>query len=151
MPPLFLADVHLGKLAKALRLLGFDTAYQHDLTKSALIKMAVTENRVLLSRNASLASNPFIQSFTVHNQDPDAQLREVLAHFPLKEQIAAFTRCLVCNELLQPVDKSKVTNQLPENTRLYFDDFWQCAHCMRVYWKGSHFERMEQLVQQIQQ
>lgn len=147
----FVADVHLGKLAKALRMLGFDTVYHNGFTKAGLIKIAVAENRVLLSRNASLEANPFIRVFIIQDEDPDAQLRQVITHFQLGAYITPFTRCLICNDLLQPVAKPEVVHRLPENTRLHFNEFWQCASCRRVYWKGSHYDRMQQIVQQIKQ
>jgi uncharacterized protein with PIN domain len=138
----FVADVHLGKLARLLRLLGLDTTYQNNFTNAELIKIAVAEDRVLLSRNTGLSTNACIRSFLVTDEDPLRQLRQVVEHFDLKDQFRPFSRCLVCNGTLEPVSKKSVFYLLQKNTADYFNEFWQCNNCKRIYWKGSHYEKM---------
>ena len=143
---MFVADVHLGKLARLLRLLGFDTMYKNSYTNNDLINIASEQNKILLTRNASIYKNNGIVSFVIQTEDPEAQLKQVLDHFNLKERITPFSRCMVCNGILQITPKENIALQLPENTGKYFNEFWQCAGCNRIYWKGPHYNSMMALV-----
>lgn len=143
----FIADVHLGRLAKWLRMLGFDTAYKNSFTTDELTRIAREENRTLLSRNSALAKKDSFTSFIITEEEPELQLQQVLEHFHLKEQVHPFTRCMVCNGLLEKVDKQAILPLLQQNTRAYFDAFWQCRNCRRIYWKGSHYERMMKMME----
>jgi uncharacterized protein with PIN domain len=146
----FIADVHLGKLAKLLRMLGFDTLYNNSLTNSELTSIALQQNRILLSRNAAINNHKTkLQNFCISSENSETQLEEVLRHFNLENQIQPFTRCIVCNGLLQPVSKNDIASQLPEKTNQYFNEFWQCDSCNRIYWKGSHYERMNAIIERI--
>lgn len=146
----FVADVHLGKLAKTLRLLGFDTSYKNSLTLDELVKIALEENKILLSRNSMLAKKfPEVRSFFVEAEDPFEQVLKLVDVFKLKETFQPFSRCLICNGELQQVLKDAVLMQLPSNTIKYFNQFWQCNQCQHIYWKGSHYERMMQLIEKI--
>ena len=146
----FIADVHLGKLAKLLRMLGFDTLYNNSLTNSELISIALQQNRILLSRNAAINNDKTqLQSFCISSENPESQLQQVLQNFNLKEHIHPFTRCIACNGMLQPVSKDDILLQLPQNIRLYFNEFWQCNNCNHIYWKGSHYERMNRLIETL--
>ena len=145
----FIADVHLGKLARLLRLLGFDTNYKNDYSNSELLQLSRQESRVLLSRNASFEKQMNVQCFVVTSEDAFLQLKQVVNQFHLKEQFHPFTRCIVCNGILGPVAKENVLPLLEKNTAQYFDEFRQCNHCKRVYWKGSHYERMLKTIEHI--
>jgi uncharacterized protein with PIN domain len=146
----FIADVHLGKLAKLLRMLGFDTLYDNSVSNKDLISIAVEENRILLSRNNSLKNISELRSFIIADEHSEAQLKQVLQHFNLKDQLHPFTRCIICNSMLQSVSKNDIISQLPQNTALYYNEFWQCNNCKRIYWKGSHYERMKKLIEEIE-
>jgi uncharacterized protein with PIN domain len=146
----FIADVHLGKLAKLLRMLGFDTLYNNSLTNSELKSVALEQGRMLLSRNASINNyKTQLQSFYISYEHPELQLQQVMQHFNLTKQIHPFTRCIICNGILQPIAKEDILLQLPQNTIQYFNEFWQCNNCKRIYWKGSHYEHMSQLIEKI--
>lgn len=145
----FIADVHLGKLARWLRMLGLDTAYKNDYSQSQLIQISKEEERVLLSRNTSLSANKEIENFVITHENPSRQLISVIEHFDLKSQLQLFSRCLVCNGILEPVSKESILNSLQKNTAQYFDEFWQCNRCKRIYWKGSHYGRMLQTIERI--
>ena len=148
----FIADVHLGKLAKLLRMLGFDTLYDNSFTNSELISIALQQNRILLSRNAAINNHKTqLQSLYISFENPQLQLLQVLQHFDLKEQIYLFTKCIVCNGTLQPVSKEKILNKLRQKTALYFSEFWQCNNCNRIYWKGSHYEHMNNIIERIKE
>lgn len=142
MEPRFICDVHLGKLAKGLRMLGFDTAYQNSFTRKNLERISVEERRILLSRNSVFAKNKKLHSYIITSEDATAQIKSVTLYFDLKNKMRPFSLCLVCNEPLQRVSKELIVNQIPPNTAKYFTEFWQCNNCKRIYWKGSHYEQM---------
>jgi len=145
----FIADVHLGRLARLLRLLGFDTLYRNDLTKRELVAIAQSQNRFLLSRDAALATNPVIRFLWVEKEDAYEQTKQVVRQLQLKDRLQPFSRCMACNGTLQAVPKEEILEQLEENTINYYNTFWQCAGCRRIYWKGSHYERMQTLLAQL--
>ncbi|HSV12278.1 MAG TPA: Mut7-C RNAse domain-containing protein [Hanamia sp.] len=146
----FIADVHLGKLAKLLRMLGFDVVYNHSLSNKELLLNAMNESRILLSKNNAFKNNKSIQCFILTSENPEIQLQEALIHFNLKEKINPFTKCMVCNGGLHAVTKDAIANQLQANTKHYFNEFWQCDNCKRIYWKGSHYERMMKFIEKLQ-
>jgi uncharacterized protein with PIN domain len=148
--PQFIADVHLGKLARLLRLLGFDTVYSNAFTNNELVTIAQEQHRMLLSRNAAIGRHhPALHTFTVIHDAPAEQLEHVLQHFNLLQHIQPFSRCMVCNGILEPVAKETVTDKLPEKTATYYHEFWECTNCKRVYWKGPHYNRMMRFIQQV--
>ncbi|MBK0402419.1 Mut7-C ubiquitin/RNAse domain-containing protein [Adhaeribacter sp. BT258] len=154
-PPLpetikFVLDVHLGKLAKTLRMLGFDTVYQNDYADKVIAALAQNEDRIVLTRDINLLKIKTITwGYWLRSQHLEEQLTEVIRYFELEEKFAPFTRCLECNGLILPVEKQEVLNELPPNTRKYFQEFYLCENCRKVYWKGSHFERMQQFIQRF--
>ena len=149
-PHAFALDMHLGALARLLRLLGLDTFYQTDITDQELAQRSGKEHRIALTRDIPLLKQKIIVwGYWLRSQDPYEQLLEVVRRFPLVSYFRPFTRCLVCNAFIQPVEKSTVLSELPPGTKEYFDEFYQCAGCGKVYWKGSHYERMKELVDQV--
>ena len=146
----FIADVHLGKLAKALRLLGFDTLYQNSFNADELKSIALKEERTVLSRSAAFSKNENIQSLVIKSEKPAEQLKQVVSQLHLANNLYPFSRCLVCTGQLDAVAKQKVSDAIPENTSRCFNEFWQCSSCRRVYWKGSHYERMRLLLEEIE-
>jgi len=148
--PTFIADVHLGKLASMLRMLGFDTVYSNAYNNTELIHIAQEQHRVLLSRNAAIGrKHPALVTFFISQDDPATQLEHVLQHFQLLQHIQPFSRCMVCNGILEPVSKETVFAQLPEKTAMYYNEFWQCSNCNRIYWKGPHYNRMMRFIQKV--
>lgn len=148
--PRFLADAHLGKLARYLRMLGFDTIYSNSIDDSDLIRIARREGRVLLTRDRPLIGRShFNKSYLVRETNPRRQLIELMEHFQLRRLATPFRRCLRCNGIVAPVEKEEVEHELDEATRRHYQRFWQCSSCGRIYWKGSHYARMRQFVKQI--
>ena len=146
----FILDVHLGKLAKILRMLGLDTCYQNDYPDKVIAEIAQRENRRVLTRDIGLLKQKIIdRGYWLRSQHPETQLAEVITYFDLKQKLAPFTRCLACNVHLAAVTKESVEDLLPPKTRLYFNQFYQCPVCERVYWQGSHFEKMQEFVNRI--
>jgi uncharacterized protein with PIN domain/sulfur carrier protein ThiS len=146
----FVLDVHLGKLARHLRLLGFDTLYERDRPDRELAEISARENRILLTRDVGLLKRRIVtHGYFVRERDPGAQLREVVARLELARAVRPFTRCLNCNGELEPVDKEEIEDRLEARTRRHFDEFWVCRACKNVYWRGSHYDKLLRLVASI--
>jgi len=144
-PPRFLLDVHLGTLARRLRLLGVDTAYGNDLDDDTLIVLANDQRRVLLTRDRGLLRRRSLWlGAYVRGSDPDDQLEDVLTRFA--PPLAPWTRCVACNDRLVPVDKHEVEPQLQPGTRRTYDTFARCAACGRAYWRGAHYDHLQEIV-----
>jgi uncharacterized protein with PIN domain len=147
--PRFILDIHLGRLAAYLRMLGFDCLYENDYDDDTLAQLTENEGRILLSRDRRLLMRKSISvGYCLRSLEPLEQLPEVIERFDLAKRIAPFHRCLRCNHLLEPVAKQDVLERLEPLTRLYFDEFQICPACKQIYWKGSHYERMARLVEQ---
>jgi uncharacterized protein with PIN domain len=147
--PRFVLDNHLGRLAAYLRMLGFDCLYQNFFDDDEMAKIVQGENRILLSRDRRLLMRKAVtHGYCLRSLDSRAQLSEVIQRFDLKERIRPFHRCLRCNHPLEPVEKETIIDRLEPLTKLYFDEFQICPACKQVYWKGSHFERMQRLIEQ---
>lgn len=146
----FVLDVQLGKLARHLRLLGFDTLYQNDYTPSVLRKIVSQEHRTLLTMSRRLLNQPEItRGFWIHTTEPRRQLDEVLARFDLYRLVLPFSRCLCCNGLLLCVKKEAIIQRLEPCTKKHFDQFQLCPGCDRLYWLGSHYDRLANLVNEV--
>ncbi|MCS6881230.1 MAG: Mut7-C RNAse domain-containing protein [Oscillochloridaceae bacterium] len=150
-PPLavlrFACDVHLGRLAAYLRMLGFDTRYRNDQSDAELVALARAEERVLLTRDVRLLMRgAVVHGAFVRATDPEAQVREVARRFGLRASARPFRRCMRCNGLTAPVAKAEIIDQLQPKTRRYYDEFWRCQDCGRIYWCGSHVKRMQELI-----
>jgi len=148
--PRFVLDVHLGKLASRLRLLGFDTLYRNDYTDTELLEIACQEGRVLLSKDRRLLQNEKLtRGYHVREKDAQLQTEEVVRRFDLAGMIKPFSRCLCCNTLLEQAAKETVRDRLPPRVKEAYDEFWRCPTCERVYWRGSHVEKMTGFVQRL--
>ncbi len=149
--PRFLLDVHLGRLARWLRLLGFDTAWEPDAEDGDLARRSADEHRILLTRDRGLLKRGEVtHGAHVAATDPEAQAVEIVRRFHLAERIRPFARCLACNGTLAPAAKAEVLDRLPPRTAREHDDFQRCRSCDRVYWRGSHHERLTSLVERVQ-
>ncbi|HEV7349699.1 Mut7-C RNAse domain-containing protein [Telluribacter sp.] len=151
-PPKFILDVHLGKLAKSLRMLGFDSLYETDYADATIARLAEQENRPVLTRDIGLLKHKAISwGYWLRSQHPDEQLLETIRYFDLKPHFQPLSRCLACNGILVATPKETVLEKLPPKTMLYFHEFYQCQTCRRVYWKGSHYDRMRTIIHKIEQ
>lgn len=139
----FAADVNLGRLASYLRLFGFDTYYYNNSTDEALAEVSRLENRMLVTRDVGLLKRKIIErGYFVRETDIRKQASEVLNRFDLFDKIKLFTRCSLCNSALYWVEKEKVAHRLLPATIKYFNEFYACGGCSKIYWKGSHYENM---------
>ncbi|MGB9632934.1 MAG: Mut7-C RNAse domain-containing protein [Chloroflexaceae bacterium] len=145
--PRFACDVHLGRLAAHLRMLGFDTLYRNDQSDAELVALAHAEERVLLTRDVRLLMRGAVTyGAFVRATSPEAQLREVARRYGLRASARPFRRCIRCNGLTAPVAKAEILEQLQPKTRRYYDEFWRCQVCGQIYWRGSHVQRMQELI-----
>ncbi len=148
----FVLDIHLGKLARYLRLLGFDVLYQNDYQDEELATLSSREERILLTQDRGLLKRSVVNyGYCVRNSDPLQQVVEVLRRFNLFDAIAPSRRCLRCNGLLQPVSKEAIGDRLPPLTKQYYNEFSICQCCSQIYWKGAHYGGIQCLLDRIRQ
>lgn len=148
--PRFLVDVHLGRLARLLRLLGFDVRWEHDLDDEALARLSRSERRILLTRDRGLLKRRAVtHGLFVRSERPVDQVLDVLRRLDLGGRIDPFTRCLRCGGRLVPVPKAEVLDRLEPLTREHHDEFRRCRDCDHLYWRGSHHARLAALVDRV--
>lgn len=146
----FICDVHLGRLARYLRLAGFDTVCSNDLTDIQIVTFSLNEKRIILTRDRNLLKNRLVtHGCWIRSAYPREQLKEVIERLDLKQSFRPFTRCLECNENLIPVSKDEVILRLMPQTRKYFNDFIKCPACGRIFWEGSHYEKMRSFLESV--
>jgi uncharacterized protein len=148
--PKFLLDVHLGKLAAYLRMLGFDAEYGRTFTDARLAQISASEHRILLTRDRGLLKHGVItHGYWVRETNSRRQIAEVMHRFDLVRAIRPFTRCMACNGILEPVSKEQARNLVPERSFERNDVFHRCEQCGRIYWQGSHYARMKHWIEEL--
>lgn len=146
-PLRFVLDVHLRKLASLLRLAGFDAVMANE--GAAIARIGSQDARVVLTRDLELLKRNEVRwGCWVRSTDPSRQFCELVRRFDLADRARPFSRCLRCNDPLRPVAKTDVIDRLPPRTRAEFDEFRMCDACGRVYWRGSHYERLREFLDQ---
>lgn len=147
--PAFIADCHLGKLTKYLRMMGLDTLYFPQIDDDVLIDLANAEKRVILTRDRALYERKKADCFYLESIQIEEQLREIIKTFRLKYPHQSFSRCIVCNEPLSPIDKEMIIERLPPKVIKHFSHFEICKKCNRIYWHGDHYKRMKAFVENV--
>ncbi|MFL6087719.1 MAG: Mut7-C RNAse domain-containing protein [Mycobacterium sp.] len=146
--PRFVIDVNLGRLARLLRVLGFDVWWSSDADDQTLADVSLGQQRILLTRDRGLLKRRAItHGLFVRSDHPEEQTLEVIRRLDLAQRLAPFTRCVRCNGRLVAVTKDEVIDHLEPLTRLYYDDFSRCTDCGRIYWRGSHRQRLVSFVE----
>jgi uncharacterized protein with PIN domain len=146
--PRFVIDVNLGRLARLLRVLGFDVWWSSDADDQTLADVSLGQQRILLTRDRGLLKRRAItHGLFVRSDHPEEQTLEVIRRLDLAQRLAPFTRCVRCNGRLVAVTKDEVIDHLEPLTRLYYDDFSRCTDCGRIYWRGSHRARLVSFVE----
>jgi uncharacterized protein with PIN domain len=144
----FVVDVNVGKLALLLRILGMDTKYDPGLSDKEIAFLAYREDRIVLSKDIGLLKRKtVIFGRYIRSVHPDDQLKEVIDFFGIKGRFDLFSRCPRCNKTLVPVDKKDILHRLEPKTRKYFSIFKTCIICTRIYWQGSHHDKMKKRLQ----
>jgi uncharacterized protein with PIN domain len=148
--PRFVVDVNLGRLARLLRVLGFDVWWSSNADDQSLAEISLEQQRILLTRDRGLLKRRAIShGLFVHSQQPEQQTLEVIRRLDLSERLKPLTRCVRCNGRLASVSKDEVIDDLEPLTRRYYDEFSRCADCGRIYWAGSHYARLLGLVERL--
>jgi uncharacterized protein with PIN domain len=148
--PRFVLDVHLGKLARDLRMLGFDSLYRSDWGDAAIIDCSLAEGRIILTRDVGILKQSRVtHGYWLRSDRLGRQLPEVLRSLQLGSQAKPFTRCRDCNGPIEPADKATLADRVDRPILARYDQFWQCRDCRKVYWKGSHHRQMMRRVQRV--
>ena len=149
--PKFVADVHLGRLTKYLRMMGFDVYYKNNLDDEEIINISIKERRAILTKDRGiLKRNEVTRGYWVRSIKVEEQVKEVIQRFDLQKEMKEFSRCLECNDLLKSIKKETIIKQLPLKVAQTQNEFYQCPSCKKIYWKGTHQQRMLKFVQLLQ-
>jgi len=146
----FVLDVHLGKLTKMLRLLGFDSKYRNDFQDEEIVKISLSEKRIVLTMDRNLLKRRILtHGLWIRSRHVKDQVQEVLDRLDLYKQAKPFSRCLICNSPVHPIQKDKIRNRLLPRTSQTFEKFFICDTCDKIYWPGSHYDRMKEKIEQL--
>jgi uncharacterized protein len=146
----FVLDVHLGKLAASVRMLGFDTLYRNDYDDQELAQISASEQRILLTRDKGLLMRSLVTfGYYIRATNPEQQIVELMRRYDLFKKVLPFQRCIRCNGLLEPVEKLSIIEKIPEKTRIAIDEFHHCRECSQIYWRGSHYEKMQKFLEEV--
>lgn len=146
----FVLDVHLGKLAVLLRLLGFDALFPGDVPDSDLAEISEEQHRILLTRDRMLLKRSKVtHGCFIRSSYPEEQAREVIRRLDLAGSVKPFSRCPECSGMLESVAREKILHRLEPLTIKYYQEFTMCSECSRIYWKGSHYIKLQEKVNRI--
>ena len=148
--PKFICDVHLGRLARYLRMLGFDIAYKNNFDDEEIVKKSIEGRRAILTKDKGiLKRNEVTHGYFVRSKKVEEQTKEVIKRFNLQKQIKEFTRCLECNTELIKIAKEKISGNLPPKVNQSQEEFFSCPGCGKLYWKGTHHQKMLAFIELI--
>ncbi len=147
--PAFIADCHLGKVAKYLRMMGYDTLYFPSIGDDELIEKAKQQKRIILTRDRLLSERKDAPALLLASKETAEQLKEIVRFFEFPSEQKLPVRCLICNASLQKIDKTAVAERVPKKIVRFFDYFEQCPECGRIYWHGDHYKRMRRYIDSL--
>lgn len=146
----FVVDCMLGKLAKWLKILGFDALFFSKIADDDLLAEAAKGSRVLLTKDTGLIQKARnVEALFLESEEWPEQVRQVLTHFDLRQQVKPHTRCIDCNVALKDLSKENAKNLVSPFVFEHADAFALCPGCSKVFWRGSHFKDMEAQIEQI--
>lgn len=149
-PSAFILDVHLGKLARTLRLFGIDASLDTSWEDADIIRLSNQQRRMILTRDLGLLKTGAAQfGYWVRSKDPDQQIEEIFKRFNIRDHISPFSRCMKCNGPKKQIPLSKVEDRIPPKVKQWHSQYWECATCHQVYWKGSHFKNLKKKVEHL--
>ena len=142
----FVTDGMLGKLTRWLRMLGYNVKYAKNLDDKMLIKIAKTENRILLTRDVELyqqATSQHVEAFLVRGKNKAERLAALSKRFSLNLELnPKASRCPICNTKIEPAEKDKIADKIPPTTKTFYKEFWECPKCGKIYWQGAHWKKI---------
>jgi len=145
----FICDEMLGTLAKWLRIMGYDTEYAKNMDDGEIVARAEREGRAILTRDKMLAKRA-ANSLYIGERTLEEQIERVVEHFALEiDEERLLSRCTICNVEVEKVEKSEVREKVPEHVWQSHDEFWRCPKCGRIYWTGSHWDNMKDMLERI--
>jgi len=151
----FVTDGMLGKLTRWLRMLGYNVEYASSLDDKMLIRIAKTEERILLTRDVELykqAISQHIQVFFVEEETETKRLAALSKRFGLRLELnPKISRCPKCNAKLKAAEKDKILNRIPSSTKTFYEEFWKCPNCEQIYWQGSHWKRITKTLKEAKE
>ena len=149
--PRFILDVHLGGLARYLRFAGFDTLYSSmDPGDQSIAYVSKHENRIAVSRDIGLLKRSIIQyGYWIRHTQVQNQFSEIAKRYKLMAYANPFSRCTLCNGLIDQVEKHAVINELPPRVGEQFNEFWRCSQCQQIYWKGLHYLKIKKCIDDL--
>lgn len=146
----FIADEMLGKLAKWLRTIGYDTTYYRDGADSGLVQIALVENRIILTRDTHLIERKLARNcILIKSDNVWEQFEQIVRELDLDTKSRLFTRCLICNKELKLAEKEYVRDLVPPYVYQTQNEFYKCLECGRIYWPGTHKDSMLELLNSI--
>lgn len=146
----FIVDVNLGKLARSLRMLGFDSLYDNKISNQDIVRISSKERRIILTRDQFLLKHKNVtHGYWLRSTDPMEQIREIIKRLDLISEISPFTRCMDCNGKINSVDKKNILKHIPPKTATTYSDYYRCEDCNKIYWPGSHFQKMYKKIEQL--
>lgn len=149
-PRSFTADVHLRKLAKTLRLLGMDTTWNRRWDDDTIIRHSNRERRMILTRDRGLLKRSSTKfGYWLRSTEPDRQIKEIFERFDIEHNLQPFSRCMECNGLLETVEMKEVEEKIPPKVKEWHSTYYRCRNCNKVYWKGSHYDKLKQKVDEL--
>ena len=144
----FIADVHLGSLARYLRLLGFDTVWERDLADDVIINIAANHSRIILTRDKGILKHGRVtHGYWLRATETMQQVEEVVRSLDLSRRLEPYTRCMECNGILEPIRRREAVGSVPLQVFIVYREFKRCAECRRVYWRGSHLKRLNRIIE----
>ena len=148
--PKFVLDVHLGKLAAYLRMLGFDTFYRSCFSDPELVRISSEQHRILLTRDRGLLKHGAVtHGYWLRETESKLQISEIMERFDLTARVRPFTRCMACNGALRPATKNELLHLVPPRIAELYSEYQRCSQCGRAYWKGGHYARMLRWIQEL--
>jgi len=148
--PKFVADVHLGRLTRHLRMMGFDVLYKNNFDDNEIVRISLIEKRAILTKDRGiLKRNKVTHGYWVRSTKVEEQVKEILDRFDLKKEIKEFSRCIECNDTLKSIKKETIIKQLPPKVAKSQNEFYECPSCKKIYWKGTHYQGMQMFIQRL--
>lgn len=150
----FIVDANVGKLAKWLRIAGFDTVFINGITDDDLVRIGLSEGRILLTKDTQILHRRVVTSgelkvILIRDDDVKGQLGQVLSTLGLVGEVRPFSRCLECNQPLLPRSKDDVQGLVPPYVFMTQSQYVQCPSCHRIYWRGTHWQRMSREISEL--